>query len=291
VQGTFIQTYAWDFNDGTPVLPNTADSVVTHTYPFAGRYLPNVVLTSPEGCPFTLRATDTVIVDSVKAAFSFGPARFCDSGYVNFVNTSTHPFFSTVQYTWQLGDGTVSNVPVPPAHLYNRPGIYPVQPNAVSRYGCRDSVRVAGAVTVNPSPSAVIEGPDLVCLGTSPSLQYQSRISSPDPVTRLVWKLNGDSIARTPDLTYDYRQPGSHILSLWVQTAAGCSFEVSRNLVIDSVNADAATDNLLFCGSGTARFINRSQLYGTPAVYDWTFGDGNRSSLTDPQHLYQSPGV
>ena len=64
VKGSFISTYAWDYNDGTPVFPSLSDSFVTHTFPNAGIYIPNVVLTSPEGCPFTLKATDSVFVDS-----------------------------------------------------------------------------------------------------------------------------------------------------------------------------------------------------------------------------------
>src|SRR5207247_1747239 len=67
IHGKNISKYFWDFKDlSSTVDLNLKDSVL-HVYKQPGRYLPNIILLSPEGCQITLTATDTVLVDLLNA--------------------------------------------------------------------------------------------------------------------------------------------------------------------------------------------------------------------------------
>ena len=289
VRGSFISTYAWDYNDGTPVFPTTIDSNVTHTYNNAGIYIPNVILTSPEGCPFTLKASDSVFVDSAKAKFVFDNTRFCDSGVVQFTNQSIVPVFSSMRYRWTFGDGgtdTVAN----PLHLYNKPGSYTVKLVVTSKYGCIDSFIVSNAVSVFASPAIGINGINTVCLKPETKLQYTSTIISADSIAKYVWKIDGDSIGNAANLMYDYRLAGNHVLSLAAITINGCTTTATKNLLVDSVKTNFNLTPVRFCGSGAASFNNLTTNFGAIDFYAWKFGDGNSSALQNPTNNYLLPG-
>ncbi len=289
VRGSFIKTYAWDYGDGTPVLPNITDSNVAHTYINAGRYLPNVILTSPEGCPFTLKASDTVFVDSVKAKFSFGPNKFCDSGYVNFTDQSIVPFFSSIRYKWYFGDGKIDTTATPSSHLYNVPGVYTVKLVVTSKYGCVDSFTVANAINIYASPLATINGINTVCLQPLTKLQYSSTVTSADAITKYKWSIDADSVANTPNLNYNYRVPGNHVITFFIQTVNGCTFTITKNILIDSIVTNFSINPVRFCGSGMASFNNLTTNFGAINFYNWRFGDGNTSTTQNPSNNYLLP--
>jgi gliding motility-associated-like protein len=289
VTGSFISTYAWDYSDGTPVNANASDSVVFHTYFNAGKYLPNVILTSPEGCPYTLKAMDTVVVDSAKAAFIYGNSKFCDSGYVSFTNLSKAPAFSSLKYKWFFGDGSIDSLLNPASHLYNVPGQYDVKLVVYSQYGCVDSVVKLKAVIVNASPKASIIGDSTICLKPNTVLQYNSFINSVDSIAIYKWKIDGNLVSTDSNLVVNYRTPGNHVLNLFIETKNGCSYTVSRNFVIDSIVSKFNLSPYKFCGAGTVVFNNLTTHY-TATNYAWTFGDGITYNGIDTSHTYNLPG-
>ena len=67
VEGSNIKGYFWDFGDLSPTSElNNSDSV-NHFYRRSGKYLPNLILISPEACQITLSALDSIVVDSISA--------------------------------------------------------------------------------------------------------------------------------------------------------------------------------------------------------------------------------
>lgn len=289
VTGQFISTYAWDFNDGTPVTASVSDSVVTHTYPNAGMYIPNVVLTSPEGCPYTIRSRDTIFVDSARADFTYD-LNACATVPVQFTDASSLPYFSSViKYKWNFGDGGTDSV-ANPQHAYANPGTYDVSLRIWSRYGCTDSIMKVGIIVVHPLPQATIIGDTMFC--RAGTYTYTSNINSIDPVTGYEWLVNNTTVATgTTTLTHHFNA-GSNRLQLKVSTNTGCYYIAERFVNIDSVKAGFAPNIPLICGNeGQVQFFNSTySMFGIQSYY-WLFGDGNTNAIdSHPPHAYTAYG-
>lgn len=287
VTGSNISTYAWDYGDGTPVQSSFIDSAVNHVYPLAGKFLPNIVLTSPEGCPFTLQATDTIHVDSAHAAFSIDrPLRCFNDRAVQFTNQSATAF-GTVSYKWLFGDGQES-AQTNPVYTYNTDGEYDITLIVNSYYGCSDTLTLPKGVQVHQQPIAAFQADSLYC---SPALRvYNNNSTSADPVAQYAWYVDDRPAAATPHLSYAL-PAGIHRLALVVTTNAGCMDSLAASVIVDSMVANFTIDRAIRCGDDrTIVFNNLSQGYFGIASYAWDFGDANSGTVANPTHTYAAPG-
>ncbi len=292
VTGSFIDTYAWDYGDGTPVNANTKDSVVNHAYNYAGKYLPNIVLTSPEGCPYTLKVVDTVFVDSLKAKFTFGENVFCQAGASNtvtFTNQSAVPSFSDItENYWYWGDGnTEINAGNTVTHTYNGYGSFNVYLATKSKYGCVDTMKVFPAITINAKPQPDIKGNAVYCLSPHSTLQFTGSVISPNHIAKYKWMIDADSVANTPNLNIDYRVPGIHTLQYTVTTDKDCTDFITKIFTVDSVVSNFSLTPVQFCGPKLVTFTNQSTNASPFQNFIWTYGDGITDIVSlNPQHFY-----
>jgi gliding motility-associated-like protein len=264
-------------------------------YPNVGYYIPNVVLTSNEGCSYTIKA-DTVFVDSVKAKLTIFNNSVCQVGTVNtivFSNVSQAPAFSGIVYSYcNFGDGGSDNTNQPTfSHSYTNPGVYDILFAVRSKYGCVDTLRIEDAVLVNSSPSVNIQGADTFCLKPGTMINYTGNVNSPDTIASYKWTIGVDSVGNTPNLSVNYRKPGSHQLKLTVTTIKGCVAEQTKIIIIDSVLADFNLSLTQSCGPANVVFQNNS-IAGTNILYtNWFFGDGSTGTMLQPNHAYNLTGV
>jgi gliding motility-associated-like protein len=287
VTGSNISTYAWDYGDGTPVNTSPADSVVNHVYPLAGKFLPNIVLTSPEGCPFTLKATDSIIVDSAHAAFNIDrPLRCFIDRAVQFTNQSATAF-GAVSYKWLFGDGQES-AQTNPLHTYSTDGTYDIKLIVNSFYGCADTLMLPKGVQIHQQPVAAFQADSLYC---SPALRvYHNNSTSADRVAQYAWYVDDQRAAITPDLSYAL-SAGIHQLALVVTTNVGCIDSLATRVTVDSIVANFTIDRAIRCGDDrTIAFTNLSQGHLGIASYAWDFGDTNTGTDASPTHTYAAPG-
>src|SRR5690606_24166806 len=106
--------FIWDFGDGNVV--DTTVNKYTHLYDNFGAFVPKIILKEPEGCLITLTGTETITINGAKAKFDIAQLLFCDSGSINILDSTTSRERIT-RYTWDFGDGTISNSIVP-VHNY-----------------------------------------------------------------------------------------------------------------------------------------------------------------------------
>ncbi|MEO9022347.1 MAG: PKD domain-containing protein [Ginsengibacter sp.] len=292
VKGSFIKTYSWDFGDGTPVNASTSDSAISHKYINTGKYLPNVVLISPEGCPYTLKLADTLTIDSVKALFDPVQSTFCGNGAVTFNDLSTTTSFSSItKYAWDFGDGSPQyNSASPPPHSYG-PGNYTVSLNVASQYGCTDTFKISQAVRVFALPEVSILGDSILC--RPGKYRYVAKVVSIDTIKTYLWKINGVIVSNNnlPEIDVPFNA-GNYQISVEVFTQNNCTSTTQRSIIVDSVKTLFDVENPVQCGSGnlTVNFKNLSGSEFGIASYQWDFGDGQTSSIESPDHLYANAG-
>jgi gliding motility-associated-like protein len=295
--GNFISTYAWDFGDGTPVVASPTGATINHVYNFAGKYLPNIVLTSPEGCPFTLSVTDTVFVDSLRAKFTTPVTTFCQTTtnqLVTFTNLTSLPSFSNLlNSTWHFGDGqTQSSTAGVVTHTYSGYGTFYPYLATRSKYGCIDTFRFTQPIIINPKPVPSITGADVYCLRPGSMISYNGNVSGPATIVKRIWKIDADSVANTPSLNINYRVAGTHVLKYIVFTDKGCVDSITKPIFIDSVATKFVNTPTQWCGPKLVSFSNQSTHFAAIQNYIWTYGDGtpNGTTVLSPTHLYNLTG-
>ena len=114
--------------------------------------------------------------------------------------------------------------------------------------------------------------------------------TSVEAIAKYKWSIDADSVANTANLNYDYRKPGNHIVKLDIETINGCTFSITKNIVIDSIVTNFTLSPVRFCGSGTVSFTNLTSNFAAIDFYNWRFGDGNTSTAVNPTHTYLSSG-
>lgn len=261
-----ISSFIWDYGDGTPVAPKQADSVVIHTYKVAGRYLPNVIFISAEGCSYSSEAKDTLIVDSAKALFSATPITACtnDSVPMAVINLSKVPAFSAItKYTWDWGNGQTSNAANPAPPVYKQPGVYDIQLAIASKYGCRDTFRLPALVKIFSQPILSISGKDSACQQST--LSFAGTIISADSISTMKWIVNGNTAGTGNTITLPFNQAGTFPVSLNVVTRYGCNATINKPVTVVSLPKPNAGPDTTVCINSSFRLNASAGL-----SYTWT---------------------
>jgi len=136
----FNAAFSWDFGDGQS---GSGDSPV-HTYPDSGYYDITLTVTSAEGCVTTILADDAVRANITPVADfeqSDEVLSLLDA-VLELTDASQH----ALEWDWNLGDGTLSNLSSP-EHRYTEPGTFDII-LTVTNGNCQDTK--FGKVKVEP---------------------------------------------------------------------------------------------------------------------------------------------
>ena len=214
-----MQTYLWDFGDGTTVITNS--NTIAHTYTTYGNFLPKLIMEDPTGCIIPLQGADTVNVIGADANFGVDNDLFCDVATVRFIDSTTYND-PIVGYSWSFGDGGSSSLS-DPSHFYSSPGLYSVQLAIVTQSGCRDTATKPNLVRVVASPVIDIVGDTAVCVNSS--AQHSGIFLQPD-TSAVSWSWtfpNGSSSTQQVPAPQVYSTVGTFTLNAIAVNSSGCA--------------------------------------------------------------------
>jgi PKD repeat protein len=140
--------YEWDFGDGGMSTQENP----TYTYYNAGTYTVKMTAIGYNGGTDNVTKVDSVMVyENAIAYFERNPKVVTvPDQAVQFYNLSN---FASL-YTWDFGDGTVSNEEFP-EHFYDAQGVYDVQLVANNLENCPDTFRIPAAVIAEENGEVV----------------------------------------------------------------------------------------------------------------------------------------
>ena len=266
-QGNFF--YSWSFGDGS----TSNQFSPSHTYSSPGFY--QVCLTiSDSNC------TDTYC-DSVYVPQGGGNC-LADFNYQQVQGQSVQ-FFNISQggnfYTWSFGDGGTSNQ-YNPAHTYASPGTYTVCLTILDTVtNCQDSicysVMVQAGTNCQASFVANFNG------GTSFSFTNTSQGGA-----FYSWDFGDGGTSNAMNPNYTYSSGGGYLVCLTISDS-GCTSTYCDSIFVPGGNNCLASFTSQVNGS-IVDFTNTSTGGNS---YFWSFGDGNSSSASNPQHTYAAPGT
>jgi gliding motility-associated-like protein len=128
--------YQWRFADGHYIDMYGASSQVDNRYRYAGKYTPELIITSSFGCSDSVTGNAIIIQPVPEAVFTFDPPRadFLNPG-VTFTDKSKGAFL----YDWDFGDNFGQSTMQHPKYSYNDTGDYNVRLVVTSPLGCTDT--------------------------------------------------------------------------------------------------------------------------------------------------------
>jgi gliding motility-associated-like protein len=244
-----IVSFIWDFNDGTVV--ETTDSIISHTYTRRGIYLPKMILKDPQGCQVSIPGRDTIRIYGVDANFGLSEQLVCDSGLVNFRDSSVSNDLIT-GYRWDLGNGIISTQKNP-SHFYKQTGNYPIQLIIVTQQGCTDTANNAVPIRIVESPIITIRADTGACV---PAIANFNGMVVRNNSGNLQWQWNfgnGSSSNLQNPLPVTYALAGTYNTRMIGTNSSGCADTSYHNYIayplpiIDAGNEqiicrDAVTD-------------------------------------------------
>jgi gliding motility-associated-like protein len=221
--------FTWDMGDG--VVTNTDTAGLSHVYNFFGNFIPRVIMTDPSGCVIPVEGTDTIRIIGATAKFGLDNNFFCDSGWVQFIDSTTFndPLTS---YTWNFGDGNTSNSTAP-RHFYSSPGIYTVSLTVNTTSACMDTFRLRDVIKIVESPLISVAGDSIICVNEF--MTHMGVFERQDTsVVKWQWQFpNGNqSIIQNP-LRQRYGTAGNFMVSAIATNSSGCRDTATKNILVN----------------------------------------------------------
>lgn len=276
-QSTGASSYLWNFGNGQfSGLANPQHTLATY-----GNH--NVTLIAMSGsCADTLTLSNYANRPSIAAAFTYSQDRICYPITVQYTDQSV----DAVSWLWDFGDGHTSTQRNP-THVFHSKPLNPVTLYVWNAVNCMNAASKPNISTMEVSftPSDSI--------GCAP---YPFQISGLSSVPATwSWDFGNNQYSTNVNTTSAnsgtvYHHNGTYQVSVQVTAPTGC---VQRIDTLISVVASGPTASFTLqsdtsCAPTIVTFEDQS--VGAQA-WHWSFGNGNQSTLQDPTHVYNVPGV
>jgi gliding motility-associated-like protein len=273
--------YTWDFGDGnTSALTNP-----THNYS-SGIY--TVSLSAKVGnCIDTLVMTNFIEIGaSLTTDFTSNINSGCEGLEVEFSDLTLN---SPDDWEWDFGDGNTSAVQNP-VHIYLNSGVYDVTLKTSKLGQCNNMLTLNNEIEVFANP--VIQ----IIADTTYACTVPFNVEFSDATINAVswnWDFgNGtSSVLETPSSIYiNY---GIYNVDLTVVNTKGCTSVRNYSNFIEAEKIDVNISSVAMSGClpFDVDFLDSTSSARTLVDWNWSFGDGNFSSIQNPSHQFTAAGL
>gem|GEM_PF-718431 len=297
-----IVQWFWNFGNGaTSLNQNPAGQIFT----VSGTFPNTLTIVNSSGCVDSVKRNVKVpLDDSLQAFFRADRRIICDSGTINFTDTSILNLPGTFSYQWDFGDGTpvvTTNARVV-SHFYAAAGKYNVKLIVNSSIGCTDTIEKADYIlVVKPRPNISVADTVQCRPGNftfrGDTIGYNIPAIDTFPIVSWNWQFGGNgatSTLRNPP-TQLFPNSGRFLTTLTVTNNIGCvtiDSQYVRVLDDDSLVVGFRANPLRLCDTGTVNFIDTSLINIPGAIsWEWNFGDNSPvNNSQNPSHFYAGVG-
>ncbi|MEN6368102.1 MAG: PKD domain-containing protein [Thermotogota bacterium] len=294
-----IETYVWDFGDGTI---QTGPAVTTHVYARSGHYPVSLTTHNDRGvAAYVERWIKVEDSHPPIADFSVVPTSErrepTTLDRLRFQDESSDEESEIVAWSWKFGDGS-SAAEQHPDHVYLQPGTYVVSlavEDAQGDWG----LQTQSLVIANRPPSAVFSFRNLSpSQGEMVVLDASASVDEDGAVVSYAWDFDADGVSDlnvgSSAVEYLCREGGELAVSLVVIDDKGDrSLAAAGSVYVNCAPVAQFTASLLAVAEGEAiQFSNCSyDPDGTIREWLWEFGDGATDSSASPTHTYDTDGT
>lgn len=278
IEGT-ITEWKWDFGGGN----TETGSEVNHTFASAGVYSVKLTVKSNYGCYYSITKNisvgDLPIVD-------FKNSSNCFNEFVQFSDLSTVANGNIVQWSWDFGDGSITNIQNP-YHNYVVGGAYTIKLTSFTNQGCNASI--SKTIIFHPTPVASFDNTK-TCINSNVTFTDKSIISSGE-ITNWSWNFGDGTNSNERNPNHFYGPVGNNNVSLIITSNQGCVDTISKVLVIHD-NPNAGFNVMGNKDSITAGIIiNFTDISSGATQWVWNFGDNiGFSNVQSPGYIFNQLG-
>jgi len=276
-------SWSWNFGDGgTSTLQNP-----THTYSTAGTYTVSLIATNAGGSDTITRNGYIFVYSSNPLPYFYGtPSTGASPLNVTFTDTTTG---SPTSWIWDFGDGGTSTLQNP-THTYSTAGTYTVRLSVKNANGGWVTIiRFYYIYVYSSKPQAFFTGSP--SSGASP-LNVTFTDSTTGSPTSWYWDFGDGGTSTLQNPSHTYSATGTYTVSL-TATNIGGSDTITRSGYVYVFSSEPLADFSGTPSTGAAplavQFTDRTT--GSPATWNWDFGDGGTSTLQNPSHTYSASGT
>lgn len=284
--GRQIQSYDWDFGDGTTGGGVTA----SHAFLNAGTYTVSLFITVPQegDCENTSVDELKVTVQPSPVAFFEIPKEACIGEKINFDGTKVNSKID--EYLWDFGDGTTSKKSIV-KHSFGRAGLFTVKLKVKSNAnaGCNSS-EIERQILVNAEPKAVISAKDSegknysgnfeVVVNSILEFNASKSSDSDGKISSYSWGFGDGTKANGILVKHQFSKTGIYEVSLEVvdNSKTDCSKNKSKILVevIEKVKNLEIISPQIACMNSPISFGAKGGK--SNSIYSWAFSDGDKKS-------------
>jgi gliding motility-associated-like protein len=279
-------TWLWDFGDGTT---STQQNPV-HTYSNTGNvFIVTLKIFTPAACNGFIPIAKQINLNRVVPDGGFYFEGQCGNSTINFFDTSTISGASINYRLWDFGDGNTS-IQQNPVHTYAGVGNYTVKLTVGNTNPCGGNSIITKTVAVETQPNAsfLVTGG---CASSSVNFTDQSTISA-GTIDLWQWDFGDGSTSALQNPQHIYSSANTYTIKLKVRSQTGCwSVETPKTITLSAKPA-AKYSWQSTCVNQSTFFKDSSVISsGSISRWFWNFGDGNTSTLQNPQHTYTTAGV
>lgn len=280
---TAITSYAWSTSDGQ----SSVLSSPTFFWSIPGTYTVSLKINGS-----TTASTFTVTVfKSPIANFTPSDTTVCVGTLVSFTNSTILGDAPISTWQWDFGDGNSSSSQNP-SNSYSNLGSNNVTLTATDQNGCvgkktNISIDVTAAPTV-----AITNSPTNLISCTSPfNVDFNSTVAGGTIPYTYTWDFgNSQTSNQANPASVSYTTFQNYPVSLTVTDGNGCVVVNSKTVSLAQFVSDIkVVGKDTICKGGTVVFQDQST--ATANNWNWTFGNGNVSSVKNPPtQTYPTPG-
>jgi PKD repeat protein len=274
--------YDWQFNDNGSTEDFSEISDPVYKFSTYGEYNVELTVFSFEYPLFKYTKKQTVTVFPVPTV-DFKVASACEDVNLTFTNKTTSPIAGTIDYTWNFGDGSSSNVESP-THLYAKAGGYPVTLTA-SLNGCATSLTKNASQFARPVASFTATGK---CMGEDVQMNNTSTIEIGQ--TGYAWDFNDGNVSNLEEPTHAFASAGTKTIKLKAISEFGCEDSTTFDITL----LEAPTADFSFteaCNLTDVDFKRMGTLPSGTSIYEWHFDGEAISTNENPSHRFAKVGV
>jgi PKD repeat protein len=173
--------------------------------------------------------------------------------------------------------------------------------DGIAKATLRSDGRPGTAAVTASSGAAASKTVEVVIGGTAlqPTASFQETVgdsltvlftdtSTGNPSAR-EWRFGDGTVSNDRDPVHTYAQAGTYVVTLRVSNPDG-EDTASKTITVPRSEAAAPVANFTPVVAGLqVTFTDNST--GTVTSWDWNFGDGTRSTVQHPVHVYAEPGI
>ncbi|MDP1621455.1 MAG: PKD domain-containing protein [Bacteroidales bacterium] len=283
---SYIQTWQWDFGDGSVIAPINFPNPPNITHVFLGTATTHIVrltVTTTTGCVNFIEKTVTSVPTPI-ANFSHSNIT-CDNQPVQFTDLSqTNGGGSIQSWSWNFGDpasGVNNNSSVQhPTHQFSTANTFNITLIVTNGNGCKDTLLPRPQVVVNARPFANFRA-DTACLN---SLTTFTDMSTPAAsIVGYLWDFGDGQTSTASAPTHMYATTGNFNVKLKVTSNQGCVKDTTKAVLVLGKPVSSFSYSSPNCAGDSVQFTDLSSTpHGSINKWVWDFDDGTIVTVNFP---------